>query len=194
MASVSIPAALATTSIVAGLASAGVGAVGSIQSGKAASEAASYNATIAEQNRQQALKNANLVSASGEQQAAVQEQKTRAEAGAIKAAQAASGVDVNTGSAVDVQSSAAETGQLSAITVRANAAREAYGYETQATSFQDQAGLDTANAANAQTAGEVGATGTILGGVGSAAGRYSQFLQKNSAIVAGADAGFWSAP
>jgi hypothetical protein len=194
MASISIPAALSAASAVAGVASAAVGAAGAIQSGKAQSGAANYNAEIAQQNQQQALQNANLVSASGEQQAAVQEQKTRSEAGAIKAAQAASGVDVNSGSAVDVQSSAAETGQLNALTVRANAAREAYGYQTQSTSFEDQAQLDTAQAANATTAGDIGATGTFLGGVGSAAGNYAKFLQKNSAIVAGSDAGFWGAP
>lgn len=59
--------------------------------------------------------------------------------GAIKAAEAAGNVDVNSGSAVDVQSSAAALGELNAITIRGNAAKEAYGYETQSTSFENQA-------------------------------------------------------
>lgn len=169
------PVALALTAV-----SAVVGTVGAIRSANAQADAAKYNASIAQQNQQIAQQNATLAAQAGEQQAAVQEQKTRATIGAITAGQAASGVDINSGSAVDVRSSAAELGELNAITIRSNAAKEAYGYQTNATGFQNQATLDKSSAANASTAGEIGATSTLLGGFGSAASNYTKYLNQNS--------------
>jgi hypothetical protein len=131
---------------------------------------AKYNAQVATQNQQIATQNATLAGQSGEQQAAQSEAKTRAEVGAIKASEAAGNIDVNSGSAVDVQSSAAELGELSAITIRGNAA---YGYQTQSTSFENQAQLDTQQAANDTTAGEIAAPVTLLGGLGGAGISYA---------------------
>ena len=144
-----------------------------------------------QQNQQIALQNATAAGQAGEAQAAQAEQKTRAEVGAIKASSAASGVDVNSGSALDVQSSASELGELNAITIRGNAAKQAYGYETQGTSFQNQANLDTSQAADATTAGEIGAGSTFLGGVGSAASNYGKYLQQNAPMTAPSDGGSW---
>ena len=96
--------------------------------------------------------NAERAAAAGEQNAAQAELKGRAAVGAIRAAQAANNVDVNTGSAVDVRSSAAETGQLNALTIRNNAAREAWGYQNQAASNTAQASLDTMQGQAAQDA------------------------------------------
>jgi hypothetical protein len=173
--------AIAVASLAASAIGAGVGAMGAISSANAASASASYNAQVAAQNQQIATQNATLAGQAGEAQAAQQQQKTRAEVGAIKTSQAASNVDVNSGSALDVQSSAASLGELNAITIRTNAAREAYGYETQSTSFENQAQLDAAQSASDMTAGEIGAPTTILGGLGSAGSNYANFLTKSSA-------------
>lgn len=171
---------IAAVSATAAVASAGIGAVGAISSANAASASANYNAQVAQQNQQIATQNATLAGQAGEAQAAQQGQKTRAEVGAIKAAQAAGNIDVNSGSALDVQSSAASLGELSAITIRSNAAREAYGYETQSTSFENQAQLDAAQSASDTTAGEIGSGSTILGGLGSAGSNYANFLNQSS--------------
>ena len=184
-----VAGSIAAVSAVAGIAGAGVGVYGSIQSSNAASASAKYNAQVAQQNQQIAMQNATSAGQAGEAQAAQAEQKTRAEVGAIKAASAAGNIDVNSGSALDVRSSADELGELNAITIRGNAAKQAYGYETQGTSFQNQATLDTSQAASASTAGEIGAGSTFLGGVGNAASNYGKYLQQNAPMTAGATAG-----
>ena len=145
-------------------ASMGMSALGQIQQGKAAAASAKYNAQVAENNAVVARQNAAFAGAEGNANAERQGMKTRAAVGAMKAAQAANGIDVNSGSAVDVRSSAAELGQLDAITIRSNAARRAYGFETEAVNDQAQAALDRAGGKAAQKASYIGAASTILGG------------------------------
>ena len=183
--------AIAIASLAASAIGAGVGAIGAMSSASAASDAAKYNAEVAQQNQQIATQNATLAGQAGEQEAAQSEQKTRAEVGAIKASQAAGNIDVNSGSAVDVQSSAASLGELNAITIRGNAAKEAYGYETQSTGFANQATLDTSQASSDMTAGEIAAPATLLGGAGSAGLSYAGYLKNASG---GLNAGFAVAP
>ena len=59
----------------------------------------------------------------------------------IEAQQAASGVNPNSGSALDVRSSAAETGELDALTIRYNAQMKARDYTQAAGSYGAQASL-----------------------------------------------------
>lgn len=175
--------ALATSAI-----GAGVGAYGQVQASNAASASAKANAQIAENNQQIATNNANAAVQAGNQQAAMSQAKTRASVGAIKASQAAAGIDVNSGTDVDVRSSAADLGELDAINIRGNAAKTAYGYQAQGTSFENTANLDTAQAANATTAGAIGAGSTLIGGLGSAGSNWSKFqTQAGSGMVAPAN-------
>lgn len=171
---------LSEVGTVASIAGAGIGALGAIQQGKAASASANYNAAVAANNAVLAKQNASFASQEGAAQAEAQSMKTRAEVGAIKANQGAAGVDVNSGSSLDVRSSAAETGELNALTIRSNAARQAYGYQTEATSATAQSQLDTAQAGFDTTAADIGASSTFLGGVGNATSNYAGFLNKNS--------------
>ena len=140
------------------LAGTGISALGQMQQGKAASAAAKYNATMATQN-------ANLAGQVGEQNVANEQMKTRAQAGAIMANEAAKGVDVNSGSAVGVHSSAAALGELNALTIRSQAAQQAYGY-------QSQAAIDKSTAANDTTAGDINAAGTAFKGLGEVGMQY----------------------
>lgn len=186
-----VTSAAAIAGAVAGVAGAATGAVGAISSANAASSAATYNSEVAAQNQTIANNNATYASQAGEQQAAISEQKTRAQVGSIKAGQAAGGIDVNSGSAVDVQSSAAQLGELNAITIRSNAARTAYGYQTQAAGYGDQSALDTMEAQNSQTAGEIGASSTILGGLSSASSNWSKYqTQAGNTMTAGTPTDF----
>lgn len=59
--------------------------------------------------------------------------------GTQRAAQAASGGEVNTGTNAILQQDTAQFGELDALTIANNAAREAYGYEVEATGLQNQA-------------------------------------------------------
>lgn len=151
------------------------GAYGSFMQGQAQSDAAKFNATVAKQNAGISRENAAIAGQAGSEQAWMVGQKTRALTGGEQANQAASGVDVNSGSAVDVRASSTELGMLDALTVRSNAAREAYGYKQQATSQEEQSTLDTFEAKNAMSAGELNAANTFLGSAGSAADNFAKY-------------------
>lgn len=151
------------------------GAVGSIQQGQAAKAAGNYNAEVADANAAQAKNNATIASQSGDEQAGMQEQKTRALVGAEEANTAASGIDVNSGSAVDVRASSTDLGMLDAITVRSQATREAYGYNTQAASLSNQATVDRAEGEASESAGVINAGSTLLGAGGSAASNFAKY-------------------
>lgn len=166
-------------------ASAGVQAVGAMQSAAAQAASAKYNAQIQAENAQIATKNASYASQEGEANAANQELKNRANVGSMKSNQAAGGVNVNVGSAVESRASAAELGQLDAMTIRSNAARQAYGYLTQAAGYTAQSRLDTAEAKNATTAGDIKAVGSLLGGASSATSAYENYQLQNSLIGGG---------
>lgn len=176
---------LPVVAVVAAVAGTALSVAGQIQQGKANEAASNYQAQVAANNAQLAKQQAQETNAAGEQQTAIQQMKTRATVGAIRAAEGASGVDVNTGSNVDVRSSAAELGQLDALTIRSNAARQAYGYETGATSFQAQSQLDRATASQAGTAGFFGAAGSLLSGASSVAKEYSAWQQASGRGLTG---------
>lgn len=169
-------------STAATLASGAISAVGSIEKGQASSAAAKYNAGIAQNNATIAQQNATFAGQEGQQNAAIAEGKTRAQVGAITAAQAANGVEVNSGSALDVRSSAAELGELNAINIRANAARQAYGFQTEATSDQAQAQLNKSQAQSDSTAGYISAGSTLLSAAGNKNNNYSDFLSSQSGM------------
>lgn len=154
---------------VAGLAIVGtaVSAYSAYSSGQAQSANAAYQAQVAKNNQTTANQNAQYTIQAGEAEAAQASLKGRAQSASIKAAQAANGVDVNSGSAEDVQETQRETNTLNTSTVMNNAALRAYGYRTQATNFDAQSTLDTAEASQASTAGDLSAAGSLLSGASS---------------------------
>jgi hypothetical protein len=158
-------AALAPIALVAGLAGSAVSAVGSYQSNMAASENAAYQAQVAANNAKIATTNANLTTESGETAVGTQELKNRATIGATKAGEAASGVDVNSGSFVAARAGEAEVGALDAATIRSNAARQAYGFKVQAQSDTAQSQLDTSESKQAASAAPLSAVGSLLSGI-----------------------------
>jgi hypothetical protein len=164
----------APLALVAGLAGAGLSAAGTIEGGQATANAANYNAQVARNNETIANQNANYSIAAGEQQAANLSLKNAAVSGKIKAGQAASGVDVNTGSAPKVQASERETGQLDTETVLNNSELQAYGYRSQATGFEATAGLETEEAEQAPEASDIAAAGGLLGSASSLGLKWAQ--------------------
>lgn len=165
----------------ASMAGSAVSAYGQLQSSQAASTAANYNAQVAENNAGISTQQAMWVGQKGVQAASNSQMKTAATVGSIKANQGASGVEIGTGSNADVVTSAREVGMLDALTIRSNAAREAYGYQTQAVSEKAQAQLDRFAAKNDISAGKINAATTLLGGAAKAA-QYMNFQQGNSVL------------
>ena len=157
---------LATIGTVASIAAGGLGVFGAIQQGQAAKSSANYNAAVAANNAKIADQNAKWAAAEGNANVEAKQLETRQKVAAMKTAQAANGVDINSGSALDVRTSAAELGELDALNIRANSARKVYGYETQSSNATAQSQLDKSEGKNAATAGYVGGATTLLGTVG----------------------------
>jgi hypothetical protein len=157
-----------------GLAGAAVSATGAYEAGQSQKANADYQAQVAANNAKIAQQNVTWTEESGEAKVAAKGMQTAQTAGSIKAAQGASGIDVNTGSAANVRTSVAKLGALDALTIRSNTAREAFGYEVAATSDQAESGLLTQEGSQAQTAGDIGALGTFLNDSSSAAGSYGK--------------------
>ena len=162
----------------------GAGVMGQLQQASAAKASANYQSEVAAGNQQIAKQNAAYTAAEGEAQAGQQQQKVRAQEGAILAGQGSSGVDINSPTSQAVRASQSELGALDAQTIRANAARKAYGFESQAANFGNAASADTATGENAQTAGEIGAAGSLLSGAGDTAQNYADVMGKASGMGA----------
>lgn len=91
--------------------------------------------------------------------------------GTQRAGFAAGNIDVSFGSPVDVQADAAFLGELDALTIRTNAAREAWGFKVQAADIRKRAEITRKEGVNALTAADAAASaakwamgGTLLGG------------------------------
>ena len=140
---------------------AGMSAAGAVTGGISKAESASYQAQIARNNAVISQQNASYAASAGAaktQQAGLVARNKLAE---VRASEAANGLDVNTGSAADVQVSQHGIGDLDTRTVSNNAALTAYGFERQSSDFQAQAALDQS---------EVGfdLAGGVLNGAGKA--------------------------
>jgi hypothetical protein len=148
-------------SVIADAAGALVGAYG-------AKESAAYQAEVARINAGTAAWNAGQTIQSGEVSAANKGIQTRAQVGAQKATQGASGVDVNTGSALDTRAGTSAIGMTDARTITSDAAKRAYGFETQQASF-----LGEAN--QAEEAGDIGATSSLITGISSVSNDFAKW-------------------
>jgi len=174
------PGTLALVSSVASIGGTALSVVGGIQQGNAASAAAGYNAKIAAQNAELQRQNAAFAGAQGEQNVAAAQMENKARLAAIEAEQGASGVDVGSKSFSDVRQSTSKLGMLNALNIRSEAARKAYGFQTDAANYEAQGKLIKAQGKAAKTAGYINAGATILGGAGKAADSYKAYLDKTS--------------
>ncbi len=133
-------------------------------------QVAKINATIDKQNQEYALNQ-------GEIQAQQYGEKAAQQRGQIIAAQGASGLKVGSGSNADVVRSQKTLTAMDLTQIRSNAAKTAYDFDVKATADTNQATLDTMAGVNAKRAGDINATSSILGTVGSVS---SKWLQGNT--------------
>jgi hypothetical protein len=96
--------------------------------------------------------------------------------GKIKTAQAASGIDVNSGSALNVQTGAREASKLDTETVLSNAELQAYGYRTAAMGYEATAGLESTEAEEAPIAGAISGAGGLLSGASSVGSKMANLI------------------
>ena len=154
------------------------GAATSIVGGVMAHDSAEYNAEMEENNAKIAQQNAQLAIDQGNEDERNQRLKTQQLIGQQRSAYGASGVVVDQGSAMQTVLDTTKMGEYDALTIRDNAKKQAWGYNTQASNFKSQAGIYQNSADNAW----IGA----VGGVG------SSLLSGASSMIGGLPSGFMS--
>lgn len=158
---------IATAAIILGVASTGIATAGAIEQGNARADAAAYSAQVARNNAVVAEQDAQYALQAGEADAATSGRRGADRLAAIKTAQAANNLDVNSGSAVDVRAGQAKTNTLDTLTVKNNALLKAYGYRNQGAGYTATAGLQEREGSAARTAGYLSGGATLLGGASS---------------------------
>lgn len=106
---------------------------------------AQYQAQVAQNNARIANANASYAARAGQQKEQSEAWKVRGLLGRQAAAQAASGLDINSFSPVAVRDSTAALGRLGINDVRDNAMRDYAAYKGQATNFMNEAALAKAS-------------------------------------------------
>jgi hypothetical protein len=132
--------------------------VGGIQQGRQQEAAAGQAAQAGRTNAMLANQAADRALEQGRIDAGLQRLRTAQAVGAVRTAAAANGGVVGEGSNQLLAEDTAAAGELDALTIMNNAAREAYGYKVQA--FQDNR-----NATNAVLSGQQAKQSSIMGGV-----------------------------
>lgn len=143
------------------------------QQAEASNRANEYNAQIQERNA--AI--AEMQAVSAEERGAEAERLHRERVSGLKGSQrvaaAASGVLVDVGSPLEVLQDTAILGELDALTIRSNAAREAWGFRTQAGGYTAQARLSRAKRRDPGAA----LTTTLLTGASRLGSQYLNYRQ-----------------
>lgn len=140
-----------------------VGAAGTLVGGIAQYQASQYQSQVAANNALIAQQYAATTGEAAQQQAAISAMQ-EAEAGAkVKTNFAAGNVDVNTGSARNVETSQRELGVLDTATVISNAQLKEYGYKVEAAGQQAQSQLYAYQGPMQLAGGALGAGGQALG-------------------------------
>ena len=129
-----------------------------VKQGETASDIAEHNAKVENYKAQSVIQDAGLME--DRQRARVRQIR-----GAQLAALGASSIDPTTGTASKVLDQTTTMGELDALTIRSNALRQAWGYET-------QAGLDLFQGKASKQAGQLQGFGTLLAGGSRAYGMY----------------------
>lgn len=139
----------------------GVNAVAPIISAVGSKQQADFQANIADQNAQAAL-------LAGQEAGSASKMRYGALEARQKVAQAANGVQVNSGSALATRQSTEEISNMDAALIHYNAAREAYAQSTQAS-------LDRAAGKGAIARGVLGAGASFLSGAQSLSDKWLQY-------------------
>jgi hypothetical protein len=139
------------------------------------------NAQVAEWQAQQA----ELAGADAEQSSRL---RTSQVTGEQRAALAANGVDLGTGSATDVLAGTQVIGNHDALTIRDNASRQAWGYRTQGVNFLNDAAMSHSAADSINPA--LSAVGSLLSSAGAVDKAWTD-SQKNKTAPA-KDTPMWS--
>lgn len=149
-----------------------IGVVGAISQGQQQAATDRYQAQIAKNNALSAEYAAQDATRRGEIAATNSALKTRQQIGTQRTAIAGGGIDVGSATAVDTVGDTTRIGTFDQLTLRSNAAREAYSYRQQGSNFTANANLLESKASNDETAGYLNAAGTAISGFGTVASKW----------------------
>lgn len=169
----------------AGAAGTILNATGAAVSGIGNAQQYLFQGQIAGQNAKIMQANAQSQRETGNYEEAISKLRTGQRVAATEASQAASGVDVSTGSALAVRQASAATGAMDAAMIHFNAAKAAYGDEVAARNLKQQAGLYNAAAAGSAMSGLIRGGVSAVGGAQSLADKW-RALQRVGANDGGA--------
>lgn len=169
------------------IASTAISAYSGYQQGRQQKALNEYNARVSENN----ARTKEIAAADAERRGQIAESAQRREVRQVAASQRAAlgaGGDLTDISSQALQADTAGFGELDALTVRANAAREAWGIRVGAADDLAQARASRFQGAAAARAGTLGAVGTLLSSAAGIYGQYKSAPQATSSIGSGAGA------
>ena len=165
-------------------------AFGESKAGSAQADMLSYRAGLAQYRKKIALQNRDFAYEQGEEEAMRFGFKARQRAGAIKAAQGASGIDVGSGSPKAVREGQRRITEIDLGTIYDNAARRAYGFETEAAYEETQAALYDEAASRTRSATSMKVASSLLSGATAVSDKWLQASQ--SGVFGGGSTRFGS--
>lgn len=168
------PVTMAGVSVGATLLSGAIGGAGASFSSEASANAFNYKAGIAQLNSQIDKQNASWAINSGAIKASNYGLKAGQEIADTKVVQAASGLDINSGSKEAVRDTQSAVAKYDQDLIRADAAHTAHGYETKAIADSAEADLNRTSATNAGKAGKLAILSSVIGTASSVASKWSQ--------------------
>jgi len=184
-----IMTALKIAGTVAAVASSAVSVAGSIQNANSAKAQAEYQAQVNRENAKIAQQNADAERQQGIEEARLQRIKTLQNVAKQQTAMAANGIDITSGTPLDVIEDTAAIGELDALQTRYNYERRALAYESTAGNYMNQANLDMISGQNAYKANQLNALSSGLAGLTSAASVASKWYgfgqNSNSGVLTG---------
>ncbi len=164
--------------LILGAASTVIGAAGAKQEAEASAAASEYNAKVTDMNVRLSERRARDALDRGKLEEQKKRQETAQITGQQRAAMAANGVDLTFGSPLDLLVDTATLGEIDALTIRRNAANEAYDFDVAAANGRAEASLARANAKNTRKGGNLKAFGTLLNGASKTFGDSPLFKPK----------------
>jgi hypothetical protein len=168
-------AALPAIVIGATVLSTATAAYGQIQQGQAAKSQADYQAAVARNNSIIAEQKAEDAIARGAIEEQQRRELTQQRISKQRASAAARGVEADSGSALALIEDEAGIGELDALTIRQNAAREASGLRYQGQQFSAEGQLLESTGKSARRASTISAGGTLLSGASKVAGKWYDY-------------------
>lgn len=144
------------------------------QAGNAQAGAYGYQSQIAGMNAQLQLQNRDWALQAGGKAAVQYGMKARADAGAIKAGQSASGISLDSDSSVNVRESQKLITRMDTDTINTDTARKAYGFEVASATAATQAEMYNRASSDAKKGGNLAMMASLVSGAGSVASKWTE--------------------